>query len=216
MGKIEQGILGGFSGKVGPVVGYIRKGYAGIRAYRRHRGPSTVEQQRIQLRFQKLTEMANPFASAYRTGLGKSAKGKDLSTYNAFIEKNFAAVSATPGLTTTVDYSKMILSEGKLPPVLFSRPDLTTPQTVAATFQSMLQVDETSGQDQVFLFVYCPSMDMGVMSAPAERSTERVSATVPAAWNGLEVHVWGFVMGNAPINRGIPSNSTYLGSGEIG
>ena len=216
MGKIDQGILGGFSGKVGPVVGYIRKGYAGMRAYRRHRGPSTIEQQRIQLRFLELTKLANPFAPAYRTGLYKTAKGKDVSDYNVFIEKNFAAVSATPGLTTTVDFSKMVLAEGKLPPVLFARPDLTTPQTVSATFQPMLEVEETTSQDQVYLFVYCPSLEMGVMSAPAERSTGHVSATVPAAWNGLEVHVWGFVMGNAPINMGMPSKSTYLGSGEIG
>jgi len=216
MGKIDQGILGGFSGKVGPVVGYIRKGYAGMRAYRRHRGPSTVEQQRTQLKFKELTKLANPFAPAYMSGLGKFAKGKDVSRYNAFIEKNFAAVTATPGLTTTVDYSKMILSEGKLPPVLFSRPDFTTPNTVSATFQNMLEVDGTSGQDQVFLFAYCTSLEMGVMSVPTERSTGRISVTTPAAWNGLEVHVWGFTLGNAPINMGIPSNSSYLGSGEIG
>ena len=219
MAKANQGILDGFVGKLGTVVGYFLHGKPMMRGYVRHtKKDYTVEQQRVQLRFKELTKLAHPFAPAYRSGLAYVAKEskQNMTPYSVFIERNMQAVTATPGLTTTVDYSKMVLAIGSLPAVLFSRPDLTTPQTVAATFQPMLEVDETSGQDQVYLFVYCPSLDMGVMSAPAERSTGHVSATVPSAWNGLEVHVWGFTLGNAPINMGLPSNSTYLGSGEIG
>ena len=218
MGKVNQGILDGFSGKVGTVVGYFRHGVPIMRAYVRNKSKhQTIAQLRIQLRWKELAgKLYAAFAPAVRSGLAMAAKSKKMNPMAVFMEMNLQAVTANPGLTTIVDYSKMILAKGTLPPVLFGRPDLTVPQTVSATFAPMLQVEETSGQDQVFLFVYCPSLGMGVMSAPAERSTGRVSATIPEQWNGLEVHVWGFTLGNAPINMGRPSNSTYLGSGEIG
>ena len=37
-------------------------------------------------------------------------------------------------------------------------------------------------------------------------------------WNGMKVHVWGFVEGNTPDmkNVGLMSDSVYVGTGTIG
>ena len=55
-----------------------------------------------------------------------------------------------------------------------------------------------------------------MLSEPVKRNIGSVTASVPANWNGLEVHVWGFTIGGGADTMGLPSDSAYLGSGELG
>lgn len=216
MSKIEQGILGGFSGKTGPVVGYIRKGYCGMRIYKRHNKSNTLAQQKVRLAFKKSIELQYQFYSAVRSGLQKSAKGQDVSIGNYFVEKNFFNVDVDNHLETHVNWQGLIISEGKLPPVIFGAIDFTRPNHVKVEFFSDIQVEGASATDQVFLYVYCEQLGMGVKSIPpAERQDGVVSMEVPASFNGLKVHVYGWCVGRSVQMADVPSNSAYLGYGII-
>lgn len=59
-------------------------------------------------------------------------------------------------------------------------------------------------------------MEEGLLSAPANRSDGTLSLTVPAGWNGLTVHVWGFTVGTKKnFNKDLASITTYIGNGTI-
>lgn len=216
MSKIEQGILGGFSGKTGPVVGYIRKGYCGMRIYKRHNKSNTLAQQKVRLAFAKSVELQYQFYSAVRSGLEKSAKGQDVSIGNYFVEKNFFNVTVDNRLDTHVDWQGLVIAEGKLPEVSFDVIDFSRPNTVKVGFSSNMQVEGASATDQVFLYVFCEQLGMGVKSVPpAERQDGVISIEVPASFNGLKVHVYGWCVGRSVQMADVPSNSAYLGYGII-
>lgn len=217
MAKVNQGILDGFMGKLGTVVGFFIHGVPLMRGYVRHSKKSPSEsQQVVRMKFKKLCEVSHYFEAAYHVGLEYRAKGDNYSEYANFIELNMPAMGMSEGRVVTVDYSKVVLSRGYLPQVLFRRPDLTTPQEVSADFAGNLELDRTCADDQVYLFVHCPALNASVLSEPVKRNIGSVTASVPANWNGLEVHVWGFTIGGGADTMGLPSDSAYLGSGELG
>ena len=64
MGKIQIGILGGFQGKVGTVIGSTWRGEDIIRAKPRKRADNPTEQQKLQrLKFKAVSEFLNPLRS---------------------------------------------------------------------------------------------------------------------------------------------------------
>jgi hypothetical protein len=93
-GVILQGILGGFSGKVGPVVGGKWKDIDYMRSYVIPSNPNTAGQQAVRLKFSNLVATARdllpsilqPFWDPFYSGM---------SGFNAFISQNYANASVT-------------------------------------------------------------------------------------------------------------------------
>lgn len=93
MGVILQGILGGFSGKVGPVVGGKWKDIDYMRGYVIPANPNTVAQQGVRAKFAQLVETARllipvilqPFWDMFYSGM---------SGFNAWISANYANASS--------------------------------------------------------------------------------------------------------------------------
>lgn len=116
MGKIKQGILGGFSGKVGSVVGTSWKGRAVMKAM-----PLSVANPRTAGQVQQRTKMSGLVAAA-RLVLGGTIALLDnpfsgsISGYNRFVKRNMAYISNLGALSP---YS-VKLSEGVLGRVILS------------------------------------------------------------------------------------------------
>ena len=68
--------------------------------------------------------------------------------------------------------------------------------------------------DSVYLFAYCPEKMQGVLGSPAKRSASSVSVNVPAGWDGMDVHVYGFAV-SCNKQRPITSPTAYCGTGEV-
>lgn len=216
MATINRGILDGFFGKVGTVVGSFWKGIPVMRAYVRHiHDRKNTSQQLVRARFATLSEMTSAFLSAIRIGLHNDASLCQTTEGNVFVRKNWGAVQATTPDAVTVDYADLTVAHGSLTNVQFGSAQFDNPQQVDVTFETLEEVEGTSLDDLVYLFVYCPDAKGGVMAAPVKRSVKRISLMVPAIWNGMKVHVWGFTLGNGFSNAGAMSNSTYIGSGNI-
>ncbi len=95
MGKISQGILGGFSGKVGGVVGSSWKGIAVMKAK-----PLSVANPRTALQVAQRTKFSAivSLASAALIGICKPMWDRDAqkqSGYNAFVSSNILAYTST-------------------------------------------------------------------------------------------------------------------------
>ena len=103
MGKIKQGILGGFSGKTGTVVGSSRKGISVIRGIAPSIAqPNTEAQLAQRLRFSVVGKFLHPLVPFLRIGFKKGAV--KMSGVNAAMSYNLqnALTGAYPVLTLTL------------------------------------------------------------------------------------------------------------------
>lgn len=217
MGKVQVGILDGFVGKVGTVVGSFWKGLPVMRAYKRTmHDANTNAQQLIRSRFAAITSLASCFLYAVRMGFKQVARSRKITETDYFVKKNWECVHCdTPG-ACTVDYTELVIAQGNLPEVLFGNASFAEPLQVAVPMTDTSDVIGADAHDKVYLFVYSPEAAAGVISDGRNtRADESASLNVPAYWNGHRVHVWGFAIGAGPDNMGIISDSRYLGSGTI-
>ena len=79
---------------------------------------------------------------------------------------------------------------------------------VRIMFSPCAEGERASGDDEVYVYAYCPEMEQGVLSAPAYRRMGSVQLTLPERWQGKEVHLYGF----AVDYEGNASDTTYIGS----
>jgi hypothetical protein len=132
-----------------------------------------------------------------------------------FIKKNWDSVTADTPCAATVEYTEFVCSEGTLPEPNFGAASFTNPLTVEVSMTDSSSVEGASAEDKVYLFVYSPEASAGKLGDTKVRIDESIACNVPAYWNGHRVHVWGFAIGNGTNNKGVTSNSRYLGSGTI-
>lgn len=217
MGKVQVGILDGFVGKVGTVVGSFWKGLPVMRAYKRVvKDANTTAQQVIRVRFAAAGGLASAFLYAIRIGFKQVARSRKITEGDYFIKKNWESFHADNPSAVTIDYTELSLAQGNLPEVLFGNASFAEPLQVAVTMTDTTGVIGADANDIVYMFVYSPEAGAGVISdGRNKRSDASMSVNVPAYWNGHRVHVWGFALGNGADNKGIVSNSRYLGSGVI-
>lgn len=111
MGKIKQGILGGFSGKVANVVGSSWKGIAVMKSLPLSvANPKTAAQLLQRARFSILVKIAaNILTSTVKPLWDRFAQ--KMSGFNAFVSKNFDAFSVD---SSSLDLTLFSISEGKM------------------------------------------------------------------------------------------------------
>lgn len=218
MGKYKQGILGPFMGKVGQVIGRVWNGIYYMAAVPSAvKNPNTNLQRRVRARFAKLGRMAQQFRSAILLGF----KGvKKMTVYDRFVQLNWPQVTAIGPDSVEVNYGMLQCAQGKLAGIVFGAVDYGETQHLTIS----VAMDGTSGSgmgadadDDVYLFAYCPDLEIGTLSAPVKRSATAVTLSLPNNWDGQTVHVYGFARSSAANAMGpdICSDSAYCGSGEI-
>lgn len=220
-------VLGRQRGKIGPVVGYVRKGKQCYRAYNDKVAESKSEDLLMaKMRFAKLGKMALQFRGAVKRGYQRLLASSTMSACNLFIKKNYEAVTvASVSSDPAVDYGQIVIAEGNLPFVGFGAISTEEEATVEVTFDTASATyPGATENDQVYLFVYQPDTQMGIMSLPASRSAGSILVEVPAIWSGMKVHVYGFAVNPtdhwdenllSTIVKGEASNSTYIGQATL-
>lgn len=217
MGKVQVGILDGFVGKVGTVVGSFWKGLPVMRAYKRSvRDANTNAQQVIRARFATAGMLASAFLYAIRIGFKQVARSRKITEGDYFVKKNWEHIIADTPSAVTIDYTEIQVAQGNLPEVLFGNASFAEPLQVGVTMTDTTGTIGADADDIVYMFVYDTESGAGIISdGRNKRADESMTVNVPAYWNGHRVHVWGFALGNGADNKGIVSNSRYLGSGVI-
>ena len=185
MAKMNWGILDGFFGKVGTVVGSFWKSIPVMRAYKRVvRNPKTESQQLVRTRFAAINSLSGAFHSALQLGLAEVARRCKQTEGDVFVARNWECVHAdTPG-AATVDYTELVIADGKLPEVLFGNASFAEPLQVSVPMTDTTGVIDADSHDKVYLFVYSPEAGAGVMSSGASPSapvpTTKASSPTPA------------------------------------
>ena len=207
MGKIRKGVLGGFSGKVGTVIGSSWNGISYMRGLPQHfNDAKTPKQLQQRAKFNKAMEFLKPIKEFIRVGYKTYAVKK--SAFNAavsYMVKN-AVGGSYPDIE--INYSRVFVSRG----------DLTPPKDVAATISERcvtITWSDNSAEgsadatDLSMPLSYNVSKGQTVFEITAStRSSQSVALPLPSDWIGDTIHLYlGFISEDGME----VANSVYLG-----
>jgi len=145
MGKILSGILGGFSGKVGPVVGGKWKDIDYMRSYVIPANPNTAGQQTVRTRFAELVAYSRNLLSVLLQTYWDPFYS-NMSGFNAFMSENYSLLDGSNVIT-----ANNIFSKGTLEP-LHGVSAVYTTGTGAAVFDNLGSIMGNGlGTDSVYL-----------------------------------------------------------------
>ena len=208
MAKIDQGILGGYSGRVGRVVGYYRMGQWCLRAYQPTINDAKTEAQlRQRSVFKTMIQFASQNLSILRLGLKQVAREKVLTECNYFIRNNCKHFRHVGG-AVEVDYAALQFSKGSLPCVEFTGLKVEGGVRVGVDYEPNRSSSRAKMEDGVYVYAYQPALGEGILSAAATRKAKRLAFVLPDEWAGQEVHFYGFTL----AADGTASATTYLGT----
>lgn len=157
MGKLNMGILGGFCGTVGTVVGTTNKnGVDIIRAKtNRRRNSNTVGQVEQRTKFSMVTQFMSPLNSLLKIGFGATV-GTEMSPYNYACKKLLKDAIIGDSSNLELDFSKVSISEGNLSRSTKAEAVLDLDQ-VHFTWAFSGTTDNVNSLDKAVLVVYSPS-----------------------------------------------------------
>ena len=207
MGTIKQGVLGGFSGKVGTVIGASWKGTAYMRGQATHvKNPRTAAQiaQRTKMEFAR--NYLQQVAEFINLGFKDVAKHQSPLNYAASQMMRNAISGDYPDYSPV--YSKLVWSHGLLtPPVV---------ETVYANYDALdFLWQDNSGQgnakaDDISMVIVCneEKQEIKYFMNGYTRSANSTHCELPESWVDDHVHIY-ITMRSA--DGKLISNSHYCG-----
>ncbi|WP_332025431.1 DUF6266 family protein [Kaistella sp.] len=212
MGKLHKGILGGFSGTVGTVVGCNWRGKDIIRSRPKSSGKTPTEAQLLQrMKFRLVVGFLTPLQSIQQQFFAGNSgvKSRMNQAVSYHIREAVEVLNGEPSLV----YNKVLITKG----------DLASPQNaeVGPAAGGMLNFiwEDNSGQanaaaDDVFCTViFCEELGIFSLYDSAATRTDLVAEqAVPNSMTGKSVHVYCYFR-NAMA--GTASTSAYLGETVI-
>jgi len=219
MGTIKQGILGGFNGRVGNVVGSTWKGKSVMKIRPASvTNPNTERQQNQRARF----GMVGRFIQAHRNfiRIGFRAFAKDITTSNAAMSYNLSNAVAGEFPDLSIDLTKAALSMGSLAIVDDAAVVSETASTVSISWSDNSLESNASANDQLMVSFYEKNSN-SVIYFPgcASRQQSAVTLSLPAKWSGQSLEVMLFMISiDGKCQSSDPetvSNTVYAGSVEV-
>lgn len=208
MARITKGILGGFSGKVGTIVGANWRGQDIIRSTPKPSSRPPSEKQLLQQeKFKLVIGFLQPLNSIQKRYFGSGSGSK--SRVNMAVSYTIGeAIQVTANLPEIV-FAKVLITKG----------DLAGFQNVTATPQSgqiiRLNWEDNSVQgnanatDKANVVCYCEELGaFNIFESVADRNLMTADITLPVSYSGKEVHVWTYFNNAAETTA---CSSPYLG-----
>ena len=209
MATILNGILGGFSGTVGTVIGASWNGIE----YMRSRAsvitqPNTPAQLEQRAKFGMVGKFLRPLIPFLRVSYKELAVKK--SAYNAAMA--YTLENAVSGLYPDfmIDYTKVLVSQGLLGGAENAAAVSTAPNSIDITWDDNTSDYGADATDKVVVVAYCPSLTKyATLVGTATRVTGALTMTLPLSFSGQTVQTYiGFC--NAKMNEF--SNGEFLGA----
>jgi len=180
MAVIKQGILGGFSGKVGGIVGTSWKGIGVMKAMPLSvANPKTAGQVNNRNRNTAVLRFAQAAGTTFiRSYWNRFAKG--MSGFNDFMSVNYAAYNP---LTSLYDATKMFTSVGKLTPMIVGGLTATAATNMVLSFTARSSASDYVVGDLVDVVMFNTTKGEGVQKLDISASTATASIPTPASWD---------------------------------
>lgn len=154
MARMNNGLFGGFTGKLGNLIGYTVKGKPLLRTVGKISKPPTIAQLAVRKTIALLNVVVNDTLIFINCGFAREVLGTDKNPANAYMSANFGAtLGSYPDLT--IDYSKLLFSKGTL--------DIAQDATATLLEDGIEFIWDTDssmiwnkGNDRTMLLVYFP------------------------------------------------------------
>jgi hypothetical protein len=209
MGKIAQGVLGGFSGKVGNIVGGTWKGIDYMRIKPANvSNPKTQGQLDQRSKFSTVLKFLQPLTDFLKVGFKlyaiKMTQFNSAMSYNL----NNAITGTYPNFT--IDYTKALVSRGSLVGAAGAAAASSSAGVVEFTWSDNTGSGNAQGTDKALLVVYNSTKGYAVYdTAGASRATQSQNLAVPSDFSGDTVQAFiGFVSEDGKE----VANSVHIGS----
>ena len=190
MATNEKGILAGFSGKVGTVVGGNWKGVDYMRGKPGYYvNPQTEAQQNQRAKVGTIVRLLRPMTDILRIGFKKQAVR--MSAFNAATSYNMAHAIYGNYPDFEIDYSKVMVSQGKLP--VAQNPDVSSPGEgqVAFSWEDNSSDKGAMPNDRAFLVVVEPEKGKVVSVMEGNMRVEGSQVIdLPDGFEGMEVQCY--------------------------
>jgi len=208
MSTIKQGILGGFSGKTGTVIGSSWKGISVMRGIAPSIAqPNTATQLQQRAKFSVMGKFLRPLIPFLRIGFKTQAV--KMSGFNAAMSYNLVNALTGTYPVYEVDYSKVLVSEGNLPGALNPEVTSTTAGEIKYTWEDNSDDTNADASDKALLVVYNPVRNRVVTIVGGNtRTGGSQSITLPSRFSGDEVQCF---ISFSNETQAVLSNSEYVG-----
>ena len=212
MAKIINGVLGAFSGVVGPVVGAVVRGVATIRSKPKK---STKPAKESQIQQRTKFGLATKFIKGMKrvVDVGFQSYSKKMSPSNAAVQDVLtnAIVGVAPNYN--IDFPNVTLSKGSLYDsfTLKVNPPLPDLELLFTWNPAELPAEEALlyANDRISLVLYDEvSHRFVALIGAAARSVGTYQLSVPFSFEGAQLHTWAFFVS---ADGKAVSNSQYLG-----
>lgn len=208
MGVYNKGILGAFSGKVGPVVGASWRGKEVLRSLPRKGNRVATETQLLQrLKFKTVSSFITPLAPIISRFFGSGSLEKTRTNQAMSYHMTEAVTYVDPNFQMV--YEKVVISKGDL--LGFQAPTATPSAgtKIDFTWVNNAGQGQAKDNDQFIIAVYEATSKSTVYSLNAgKRLDGSGTITLPAYLSGLTVQVWiAFVSENQKLY----ATSVYMG-----
>ncbi len=207
MAKINTGILGPLSGKLGPVTGGSWKGIPYLRKTQRSKSKERTEAQVAnEMKFKFINQWLSALNPYFVTGFGPLAIQK--TEKNVAYQLNMSAfIGSYPQLS--IDYNKVIISKGLLPQLTDLEMVMLSEHELAISW-AQSPSPQARYNDQLMLLVYCPELAHadGFIGGTL-RAAGICSHRIDPRLIGKTLQVYLSV---TSIDRRVVSDSIYLGS----
>jgi hypothetical protein len=209
MGTINHGIMGGFSGTVGTVVGANWNGIDFMRSRLTNRTDSkTVAQLDQRARLTAIIEFLKPLKDFLRVGFKSQAV--KMSAYNAATSCNMANALKGTFPDYQIDYSKVMVSRGKLPGALNPKAVVGSASEIGFTWENNSAKINARADDKAVLVIYNPVKEKALSDFGGSTrigGSQRIN--LPASFSGDEVHCY---ISFQNVGQSVISNSSFVGS----
>ena len=211
MATYKKGILGAFSGSVGPVVGSSYRGKKVMRSKpEKTTKPPTAAQLLQRTKFAVAMQFLNPTKELLNTYYGTPEGSK--SRYNLAVSYHLTEVLFVVDDAWEIRYEQVMYAKGSLLPADNLQCISGGTHSLQLTWNNNAAQAGCKTTDQFMVVVFEPeTSEYGFFMHAATRSDAEVSLALPAEWSGKKVHVYGFM---ASENGKGNSGSLYLG--EVG
>ena len=189
MAEFSKGILGGFSGKVGTVVGANWRGKDIMRSLpTKKKREATPAQSAQRAKFKLVVGFMSPLRAITSKYFGEYQGTKsrtDLSVSHQLME----AVVDNNGVFE-LDYSKVVITKGVLPSVLIQSSAIESNE-LKLTWTSNAGTGLAKATDKIMVVIYSQSNAMFyVIDGGATRDVGTLTAAIPNGWTAADNSVW--------------------------
>lgn len=209
MGKISQGVLGGFSGKIGNVIGGSWKGIDYMRIKPSSvANPRSVGQVDQRTKFTAALQFLQPLKDFVKVGY-KSYANK-MTEFNSAM--SYTLNNAITGISPDfiVDYSSALLSRGSLPGALNPAVSSTDAGEVTLVWTDNTLNGTAAATDKSLIALYNPNKGEAILTLEGgARSVGQQALVVPDNYSGDDLEVY---ISFQSLNSSLVSNSIYVGT----